>query len=89
MNVRKRLIELILSAPKVEIHSGGRAQGRTWQTAQGLADHLLANGVVVIDLSVVSPHNRPMITHFFGRPIDDVIKILRMYEEEEESENQI
>lgn len=44
---RERLTNLILNAPKLEFKSGSRAQGKTYQTAQNIADHLLANGVIV------------------------------------------
>ena len=52
MNDRDRLTNLILSTPKKEIVIGGRAQGRTYQTAQNIADHLLANGVTVLPCKV-------------------------------------
>lgn len=44
---KERLANLILNAPKLEFKSGGRAQGRTYQTAQNIADHLIENGVIV------------------------------------------
>ena len=69
--MKEKLIDLIKSAPKLEFHSGSRAQGRTYQTAQNLAEHLLANGVVVIDTDAVSAKNRPLISHFFGHPITE------------------
>ena len=47
MNDRDRLIELILNTPVLKFPSGSRAQGKTYQTAQNVADHLLANGVIV------------------------------------------
>lgn len=49
--MRDRLIELLMNTPKLPITIGGRANGRTYQTAGNIADHLLANGVVVL-------HNR-------------------------------
>lgn len=45
--MRDRLIGLIMNAPKLPITIGGRAQGKTYQTAGNIADHLLANGVIV------------------------------------------
>lgn len=45
--MRDRLIELILNTPVLKFPSGSRAQGKTYQTAQNVADHLLANGVIV------------------------------------------
>lgn len=47
MTERERLIELIANAPKIEIPFGSRAQGKTYQTLQNIADYLLANGVIV------------------------------------------
>ena len=45
--MRDRLIELIMSTPKKEIKIGGRANGKTYQTAGNIADYLIANGVIV------------------------------------------
>lgn len=45
--MKARLIELILNTPVLKFPSGSRAQGKTYQTAQNVADHLLANGVIV------------------------------------------
>ncbi len=45
--MKDRLIELILNTPVLKFPSGSRAQGKTYQTAQNVADHLLANGVIV------------------------------------------
>ena len=47
MSERERLVELILNAPKLVIPFGNRAQGKTYQTVVNIADHLLANGVIV------------------------------------------
>ena len=47
MTEKERLTELIRNAPKIEFPFGSRAQGKTYQTAQNMADHLLANGVIV------------------------------------------
>ena len=50
--MRDRLIELILNTPVLKFPSGSRAQGKTYQTAQNVADHLLANGVIVLPCKV-------------------------------------
>jgi hypothetical protein len=47
MTERERLIELIKSAPKIPVTCGGRATGKTYHTAQNIADHLLSNNVFV------------------------------------------
>ena len=44
MTERQRLTELILNTPKIPFTINGRAQGRTYQTARNIADHILANG---------------------------------------------
>lgn len=48
-----RLVELLMSVPKLNITCGGRMLGRTYQTAQNIADYLLANGVIVPPWKVV------------------------------------
>lgn len=50
--MRDRLIKLILNTPVLKFPSGSRAQGKTYQTAQNVADHLLTNGVIVPPVSV-------------------------------------
>jgi hypothetical protein len=45
--MKKRLIELVMNTPKLPITVGGRNNGKTYQTAGNIADHLLANGVIV------------------------------------------
>lgn len=52
MTERERLIELIMNTPKIPVMMNGRAQGRTYQTARNIADHLLANGVIVLPCKV-------------------------------------
>lgn len=47
MTQRERLIELLKNVPQIPWMKGGRAIGRTYQTYQHIADHLLANGVIV------------------------------------------
>ncbi len=45
--MKDRLIKLILNTPVLKFPSGSRAQEKTYQTAQNVADHLIANGVIV------------------------------------------
>lgn len=52
MSERERLADLILHTPKLNFPAGSRAQGKTYQTALNMADHLLANGVIVTDTNV-------------------------------------
>lgn len=47
MTQREKLIELMLNVPQIPCSKGGRAIGKTYQTYQHIADHLLANGVIV------------------------------------------
>lgn len=44
MEMRDRLTELIINAPKLDCIKGGRATGKTYQTVQNIADHILADG---------------------------------------------
>jgi hypothetical protein len=44
---RDKLVELILNAPKISCIKGGQATGKQYQTFQNIADHLLANGVIL------------------------------------------
>lgn len=50
------------------------------QKINEIVDYLIANGVVVIDTDVVSPENRPLISQYMGRPIDEVINLIRRSE---------
>lgn len=50
------------------------------QKINEIVDYLLENGVVVIDADVVSPENRPLISQYMGRPIDEVINLIRRSE---------
>ena len=52
MNQREKLIELILTTPPTRLKCVGRAAGKTYTTASGVADHLLANGVIVLPCKV-------------------------------------
>ena len=45
--MRDRLIDLLRSIPNMEPQCRGREQGKTYLTAAYIADHLLANGVIV------------------------------------------
>ena len=69
---RDRLIELINDA-------------RDFRTGQELseriADYLLANGVMALDTGVISHKKRPLITHFAGMPMDDVLDLVRAKQE--------
>lgn len=47
MNERERLIELLYNIPPMNINNGGRQIGKRLMTMQHIADHLLANGVIV------------------------------------------
>ncbi|MBQ3184156.1 MAG: hypothetical protein IJB57_10900 [Clostridia bacterium] len=57
-NDRKRLIELIVNAPKIPILINGIASGKVYQTAEHIADHLIASGLgfVVTDRERLSPY---------------------------------
>lgn len=54
MTQRDKLIELIISTPRLECTHNGRANGKTFQTAQNMADHLIANNVMVLPCALDS-----------------------------------
>lgn len=54
MTQRDKLIELIISTPRLECTHNGRANGKTFQTAQNMADHLIANNVIVLPCAIDS-----------------------------------
>lgn len=82
MTKRQRLTELILNTPKIPATINGRAQGKTYQTARNIADHLLANGVMCIDTNTVDvvKNRKPLITAF-GMPLDQLAELIRAKQE--------
>lgn len=50
--MKDRLIELLINTPPTRLKCVGRAIGKTYTTASGIADHLLANGVIVLPCKV-------------------------------------
>lgn len=81
---RERLIELIKKAIKEwDVYFGySLSKGERSKTYEKfIADRLLANGVVVLDWSVVTPKNRPLITHIAGMPLNDVLDLIRAKKE--------
>ncbi len=74
---RDRLIELVEKMPWkiVQDYNGCRMNN------EEIADYLLANGVVALDTGVISHKNRPLITHFAGMPINDVLDLVRAKQE--------
>lgn len=50
--MRERLIELLNNAPEEIFLVNGVPMGKIHQTAQTIADHLLANGVIVLPYKV-------------------------------------
>jgi hypothetical protein len=65
-DMRDRLVELQLNL----------IRQNNWVTPSELADHLIANGVIVLDMNVISPENRPLITHIANMPLDDVLELI-------------
>lgn len=80
MNAKDKLAELINQAidtyATMPLVNGCRPQLKYF-----LADYLLANGVVVVDMNVVSPKNRPLISQCLGRPIDEIIELVNAKDE--------
>ena len=67
MKQKERLVQLIIDSVN--------GCARNW--AEVIADHLLANGVLVIDTDVVSMKNRPLISSVASLPIDEVIDLVK------------
>jgi hypothetical protein len=67
--MRDRLVKLLQENSYLDV-----LNDEHWLLA---AEQLLANGVVVIDTDVVSLPNRPLISQYMGRPIDEVINLIR------------
>lgn len=55
MNEKEKLIELLISTPPTRLKAVGRAVGKTFTTASTIADHLLANGVIVAPCKIGDP----------------------------------
>ena len=72
--MRDKLIELIL---KSEILCNTCGESSNTYCAEALADHLLANGVVVLDMGEVSTKDRPLITHIAGLPLNDIADLIK------------
>lgn len=41
------------------------------------AEYLVANGVVVLDMKVLSSKNIPLVTHFANMPLDEVFELVK------------
>ena len=50
--MKDKLIELIINTPPMRLKAVGRANGKTFTTVSHMADHLLANNVVVLPCKV-------------------------------------
>lgn len=75
--MRDRLIEL-LSVTHTETDNY-KEQARLHD--EYIADHLLANGVVLLDFAVVTPENRPLITQIANMPLNDVCELIKAKQE--------
>ena len=83
-DMRDRLVELIGVVPCNESSCSAVCNGRCEDfddldrcQKQKLADHLIANGVVVLDMKVLSPKNIPLVTHFANMPLDEVFELVK------------
>lgn len=72
MTERERLIELILNAPRTDTVYGNIKLDKPVQTAQTIADYLLANGVIVPPCKVGDTVYFPMETDLEREPYVDV-----------------
>ena len=78
MTDRERLIELL---KKADNSAASRCITNYEDAIADNADYLLANGVVVVDMNVVSPKNRPLISQCMGRPLDEIIELVHAKDE--------
>ncbi|MEE1097254.1 MAG: hypothetical protein U0K83_02890 [Bacteroidales bacterium] len=80
MNANDKLEELIIQAidtyATMPLVNGCRPELKYF-----IVDHLLANGVVVVDTNIVSPKNRPLISQCLGRPIGEIIELVNAKDE--------
>lgn len=75
--IRDRLIEVIDDKPFTSEYENYNSA----EWAEHFADHLIANGVIALDTGVISHKNRPLITHFAGVPMNDVLDLVRAKQE--------
>jgi hypothetical protein len=68
--MRDRLIELL----DIIIQPGEKTLG-------DIADYLLENGVIAVDMNAVSIENRPLVSTIANYPIDEVISLIKANEE--------
>lgn len=75
MTQRERLMELLDGALKEHI-------GKSCNLAENIADHLLANGVILVDTDLVClVTNREPIRTAFGMPLDELAELIRAKQE--------
>jgi hypothetical protein len=70
--MRERLIELLENSPMLDVLDGDYGKA---------ADHLLENGVVVVDTNTISIENRPLVSTIANYPIDEVVGFMKAREE--------
>lgn len=67
-DARNRLIDLLEQA-EGQVNNGV-------PSLEMLADFLIANGVYLLDMAVISPKNQPLMTHFASMPLDEVFDLV-------------
>ena len=50
--MKDKLVELLINTPPTRLKAFGRMVGKTFTTASNIADHLLANGVIVLPCKI-------------------------------------
>ena len=82
--MRDRLIELILQSTQ-KCDSTDCIRCKYWNTndcgAVRMADHLIKNGVVVLDTGIISPESRPLIQTFAEMPMNEVFDLVKAKQE--------
>lgn len=69
----ERMIELIMNTPKIPVIINGRAQGRTYQTARNMAEHLIANGVIVLPCKVGDTLYIPYLSNVIEKTVCSIV----------------
>ena len=89
-DMRDRLVELINQRQDNGNYKTIEEKSITLEfvSNEKLADHLIANGVIVFDMNVISPENRPLITHIATMPLDDVLELIQQKLKEMRVENE-
>ena len=83
-DMRDRLVELL---KKADENACAKAITDYEDAILDNAEYLIANGVIIFDMNVIQPKNRPLITHIATMPLDDVLELIQQKLKEMRVEN--